>query len=380
MLRFCLLHLSRTSTLYNVKYFIIAGEASGDLHGSTLIQALRLTSPGAHIDAWGGDLMQAAGAVVHKHYRDLAFMGFVEVIKNLPTIFRNFSLCKKHLSTALPDVVILIDYPGFNLPIAKWLYKNKIKVVYYIAPQVWAWKSHRVHQLKKYCNKILVVLPFEEAFYKKYGVDVTYVGHPLLEYVRAQNLLHCPSSKSQKTIALLPGSRKQEIDKILPVLLAVASHHPEHRFVVAQAPNTQDAWLSAAVQLSNCSIIKDATYATIAAADLAVVASGTATLETALIGTPQIVVYKAHPISVWLARKWVGSRIKYISLVNLILDRSVVPELIQEDCTVPIISQKINELLHDATSQTTAYKELYALLGNGSTVQRAAAIITTLAS
>jgi lipid-A-disaccharide synthase len=240
---------------------------------------------------------------------------------------------------------------------------------------VWAWKSGRVHELNKYCDQILVILPFEKEFYAKYKIPVTYVGHPLLEHMQTQYAANTKRETQTKTIALLPGSRKQEITKILPTMLEVAKRMPQHVFVIAQAPNTQDAWLQTAHAVPNCSVVKNNTYNTIAAADAALVASGTATLETALIGTPQIVVYRANPISVWLARKWVGSRIRFISLVNLILDREAVPELIQERCSVDECFAQLTSLLNDSSKQLQDYNELKTLLGNGTTSTEAAKIV-----
>lgn len=333
-----------------MKYYIIAGEASGDLHGSNMIKALRKTDPQAEIRCWGGDLMQAAGAHVVKHYRDLAFMGFVEVIRHLGTILHNIRFCKKDIAQFKPDVVVFIDYPGFNMRIAQWAKEQGFKTAYYISPTVWAWKEKRVHHIHKYVDEMMVILPFEKAYYDKYGYRVTYVGHPLVEVMKEEK--EKPSSLStaanRKVIALLPGSRTQEIRKLLPILLDCVQEYPEYECIIAQAP-AQEASLYQEIikdySKVKVSLVQHKTYDLLKIADAAIVTSGTATLETALLGIPQVVVYKTNPITYQLAKNLV--KVKYISLVNLILDRPAVKELIQDDCTVPNLRHALNNIIRD---------------------------------
>lgn len=287
-----------------MKYYIISGEASGDLHGSRLIRAIKKNDPLAEIRAWGGDLMAAEGAKVVKHYRDLAFMGFAEVVANLGTILKNMKWCKSDLMAFGPDVLILIDYPGFNLPIAKFAKSNHIRTVYYISPQVWAWKEGRVKLIKKVIDKMLVILPFEKEFYAKWNHEVEYVGHPLAEIISDHRAKIEYGSLKEKLglslhkriIALLPGSRKQEITKKLPVMLSAIVNFPDDEFVVAQAPGITDEFMrSVSIQHPNIKIVKGNTYELLSIADAALVTSGTATLETALFGVPEVVCYLGSP-------------------------------------------------------------------------------------
>ncbi|HMZ99372.1 MAG TPA: lipid-A-disaccharide synthase, partial [Ferruginibacter sp.] len=289
-----------------MKYYIIAGEASGDLHGSNLIRALREKDPHADIRCWGGDKMEAAAATLVKHYKDLAFMGFIEVLNNLGTILRNIRFCKEDITAYQPDVLILIDYPGFNLRIAKWAKQQGFKIIYYISPQVWAWKENRVKLIKQCVDKMLVILPFEKAFYQKWNYEVEYVGHPLVEVVeeymnkeqeRRNSELQTSNLKLQTSniIALLPGSRKQEILKKLPIMLEVTKRFPEYRFVVAKAPGLDEAFYSTLLApYGNVSSVKDQTYSLLMQAKAALVTSGTATLETALFGVPEVICYKGN--------------------------------------------------------------------------------------
>ena len=374
-----------------MKYYIIAGEASGDLHGSNLIKELMKKDPSAIIRCWGGDMMEASGATLVKHYRDLAFMGFIEVVLNLPAILRNMKFCKKDLLAFNPDVVIFIDYPGFNIPIAEFAKKNNLKTVYYISPQVWAWKEGRVKILKKVIDKMLVILPFEKAFYKKWEYDVEYVGHPLVEVIEesrkskienrkltANNQL--PKNEHEKTIALLPGSRKQEISKKLPIMLEVCKFFPEYRFVVAQAPSLPDEFiLQFTKPFPNVEIVKGKTYDLLLDADAAMVTSGTATLETALFRVPEVVCYKGSPVSYAIAKRLI--KVKYISLVNLIMDKEVVKELIQDELTPENLRDQLNLLLHDPGKRKQLendYSSLWELLSlGGHASSKAARSITT---
>jgi lipid-A-disaccharide synthase len=357
-----------------MRYYIIAGEASGDLHGSNLIKQLHVLDTSANIYCWGGDEMQAAGATLVKHYSQLAFMGFVEVIKNLPTILRNINFCKQDINAFKPDVLILIDYPGFNLRIAKWAKLQGIKVVYYISPQVWAWKENRVKGIKQYVDKMLVILPFEKQFYKKWQYDVEYVGHPLIEVIdsfKKQNV----TVKKTNTVALLPGSRQQEILKKLPIMLKVASHFPRYNFVVAKAPGLpEDFYNNLLAPYKNVDWVVNKTYELLMKSEAALVTSGTATLETALFAVPEIVCYKGSSISYRIAKMLI--KIKYISLVNLIMDKEVVKELIQHELTVENIKTELDLLLNNTAKQFQLqedYKNLYNLLSQGGNASEKAA-------
>ncbi len=335
--------ICRKYYLLQMKYYIITGEASGDLHGSNLINELKKRDPSAIINCWGGDKMQAAGATVVKHYRDLAFMGFIEVIKNLPQIFKNISFCKKNIVSFKPDVLILIDYPGFNMRIAKWAHQQKIKIIYYISPQIWAWKENRVYAIKRDVDKMLVILPFEKDFYKKFGVEVDYVGHPLLEVIDNFNAQNA-GIKKEKIIAVLPGSRKQEVLIKLPIMLQVAAYFPEYKFVVAKAPGLEDAFYDTLLPANNnVATVGNQTYELLAKAQAALVTSGTATLETALFKVPEIICYKGGQISYQIAKRLI--KIKFIGLVNLIMNREVVKELIQNELTVENLCAELKELL-----------------------------------
>ena len=334
-----------------MKYYIIAGEASGDLHGSNLIKQLKKLDASAVIRCWGGDKMQQAGGDLVKHYRDLAFMGFWEVIKNIFTILRNLKFCKKDIEQFQPDTLILIDYPGFNLRIAKWAKQKGLRIIYYISPQVWAWKENRVKMMKECIDKMIVILPFEKDYFKnKWNWEVEYVGHPLVEVIESEKSI--PDSyreKSQKfsekeIIALLPGSRKQEILKKLPVMLEVSKAFPSYQFIVAKAPGLDDDFYSSLLDpYNNVSAVSGKTYELLMQAKAALVTSGTATLETALFAVPEVVCYKGSFLSYEIGRRLV--KVKFISLVNLIMDKLVVKELIQHDMNVKNLEHELHELL-----------------------------------
>jgi lipid-A-disaccharide synthase len=352
-----------------MKYYIIAGEASGDLHGSNLIKELKKQDPTTTIRCWGGDLMQQAGGELVKHYKDLAFMGFTEVLMNLRTIFRNLDFCKQDILQYRPDAIILIDYPGFNMRIAKWAHQVREqagpRIVYYISPQVWAWKEGRVRQIRATVDKMLVILPFEREFYKKWNYDVEYVGHPLVEEIDGFRA-NPPVSRapalhaSQPMIALLPGSRKQEILKKLPIMLEASRHFPDYQFVVAQAPGQEPGFYDAlTAAYPNVASVSNATYALLSQARAACVTSGTATLETALFGVPEVVCYKGSTISYQIARRLI--KVKYISLVNLIMDKLVVKELIQDELTPGNLRRELEELLHDEARQKQLHEDYLAL-------------------
>lgn len=348
-----------------MKYYLIAGEASGDLHGSNLIKELKKLDAGASIRCWGGDMMQAAGGQVVKHYKDLAFMGFIEVVANLPTILSNLKFCKKDIEEFAPDVLVLIDYPGFNLRIAKWAKQQGLKVVYYISPQVWAWKEGRVKGIRQWVDKMLVILPFEESFYQKWDYKVEYVGHPLVQVIdeairektgqplqcinlaTGEQVMATAKLDGKEIIALLPGSRKQEISIKLPIMLEATKQFPDFQFIVAQAPGQSIEFYKdlLASYINVWVAVSGQTYTLLTKARAALVTSGTATLETALFGVPQVVCYKGSSISYQIAKRLV--KIKYISLVNLIMDKSVVKELIQADLTVENICTELSAILYD---------------------------------
>lgn len=333
-----------------MKYYIIAGEASGDLHGSNLIRELKKLDDAAIIRCWGGDKMQAAGGELVKHYRDLAFMGFSEVLMNIRTIFRNLKFCKEDILQFKPDALILIDYPGFNLRIAKWARQQGLKVIFYISPQVWAWKANRVKEMKKNIDKMIVILPFEKKYFKeKWDWEVEYVGHPLVEVVERHKAQDTRDKLSDKPIvALLPGSRKQEITKKLPVMLAISKNFPEYQFIIAQAPSIEnDFYQTFSQQYPNVSSVKNKTYELLMQAKAALVTSGTATLETALFGVPEVVCYKGSFLSYEIGKRLV--KVKFIAMVNLIMDKLVVKELIQHDLTVEKLEHELHEILTNNT-------------------------------
>lgn len=341
------------------------------------MEALRRQDPRAEVRAWGGDLMRQAGAEVVKYYRELAFMGFVEVVMNLRTILGNLRACQRDIEAFKPDRLVLIDYPGFNLRIAKWARPRGYDISYYISPQIWAWHTSRVKQIRTNVDRMLVILPFEESFYAEHGIEATFVGHPLLDVVEEVAQPGPPTH-----VALLPGSRKQEISRSLPTMLAAAARLPGQQYVVAGAPGQPkelyDELLEASVERPpHVRLIHGRTYEVLAAAHTAVVTSGTATLETALFGVPQVVCYRGSALNYWLARRLVASRIRYISLVNLVMDAPVVPELIQDDFNVARLTEELRGLINGPPrqQQLTDLTHLRRTLGAGGAAQRAAAAI-----
>jgi lipid-A-disaccharide synthase len=356
-----------------MKYYIIAGEPSGDLHGSNLIKELRKIDPEPIIRCWGGELMEQAGGTLVKHYKELAYMGFIEVIRNLPAIMGNFRFCKQDIQSFHPDALILIDYPGFNLRMAQWAKKQGFKVIYYISPQVWAWKENRVKIIKESVDKMLVILPFEKEFYKKRGVEVEYVGHPLIEVIddfknANQKKLDADSqfrSASPPVIALLPGSRKQEILIKLPVMLEVSNRLPEYQFMVAEAPGQDHSFYQELLlNYPKVKSVRNSTYELLSTASAACVTSGTATLETALFQVPEVVCYKGSSISYQIAKRLI--KVKYISLVNLIMDKPVVKELIQGELIPDNLFLALTDLLNNQDRRRLLevdYDNLRNLLG-----------------
>jgi lipid-A-disaccharide synthase len=364
-----------------MKYYLVAGEASGDLHGANLMKALKERDPQAEFRFFGGDLMQTEGGTLVKHYADMAFMGFIEVVLNLRTILKNMDACKKDIAAWQPDVLILIDFPGFNLKIASTAKQIGLPVHYYISPKVWAWNQKRVLKIKKVVDHLYCILPFEVDFYKKWGMQVDYVGNPLLDAVAAFKLdadflkRHNLSS-TKKIIALLPGSRNQEINYLLPEMIQLADQFTDYQFVIAGAPSFNTDFYTQFIGTKNIPVIFNATYDLLNNAHAAIVASGTATLETALFNVPQVVVYKGNAISIGIARMVVS--IKYISLVNLIMDKPVVKELIQQDCTPLKIGAQLDSILNNKSYRDEMlheYHDLHEKMGDAGASGRTADLI-----
>ncbi len=351
-----------------MKYYIIAGEASGDLHASNLMKELKIQDSSAQFRFWGGDLMQQQGGELVKHYRELAFMGFSEVIANLTTILKNIKFCKKDIAEYKPDAVILVDYPGFNLRIAEFAHNAGIKVFYYISPQVWAWEKSRVYKIRKFVDRMFVILPFEKDFYAKYDYDVDFVGHPLLDMIeqlpeeKPVDFANANHQKKEPIIALLPGSRKQEIKKMLPVMLSVTEHFPAYQFVIAGAPSIEKELYSEIVGSKDIRIVYNRTHELMRNSFAALVTSGTATLETALFEVPEVVCYKGSFISYSIAKMVIDKDIiKYISLVNLIMDKEIVKELIQSELTTKNLTYELAKITGNKTNRKRM-KEDYILL------------------
>ncbi|MBS7564138.1 lipid-A-disaccharide synthase [Mucilaginibacter sp. Bleaf8] len=351
-----------------MKYYLVAGEASGDLHGANLMKALKVKDPQAEFRFFGGDLMQAEGGTLVKHYSTMAYMGFVEVAANLRTILANMKFCKQDISAWQPDVLVLIDFPGFNLKIAESAKAQGLLVCFYISPKVWAWNQKRVHKIKRVVDHLFCILPFEVDFYKKWDMKVDYVGNPLLDAVSAfkpdESFLQKNKLNDKKIIALLPGSRKQEISRLLPEMEKLATRFEQYQFVIAGAPSFDAAYYQQYLTNKNIPVIFNATYDILHQAQAAVVASGTAVLETALFNVPQVAVYKANWLMVAAGRLLL--KIKYITLVNLIMNEPVVKELIQEECNTEQISAELEKLLHDATyreHKLNQYHQLHKLMG-----------------
>ena len=337
------------------RVYIIAGEASGDLHGGNLVKELKALDPSMKVRAWGGDRMQAAGAEVVKHYRDLAFMGFAEVIRNLRTILRNLQDCKEDIERFRPDAIVLIDYPGFNLRIAEHAHKLGIPVHYYISPQVWAWKPGRVRSIARTVDHMHVILPFEKDWYAEKGMEVDFVGHPLLDELP----IDPGKERIPDRIALLPGSRRQEIASMLPLMLKMVPRFPDHRFVVAAAPSVPDEVYAQLIGNSPVEVVKGRTYEVLATAHAALVTSGTATLEAALLGVPLVICYRGSALNVWLARRLVN--IKFIGLANLIMGREVVTELIQSDLNEERLEKELRALIGNGDRRNAILKDLEQL-------------------
>lgn len=335
-----------------MKYYIIAGEASGDLHASNLMKALLKKDPEADFRFWGGDLMKSVGGTLVKHYRDLAFMGFIEVVANLKTILTNIKFCKKDLLIYKPDILILVDYPGFNLRIAEFAKQHHLKVHYYISPQIWAWKENRIKKIKRDVDEMYVILPFEKVFYeKKHNYSVHFVGHPLLDAIADRNQINESSFRKEyqlnnkPIIAILPGSRKQEIKKMLSVMLKMVDKFKDYQFVIAGAPSQDYDFYVPFIKNYPVKFISNKTHDLLSISYAALVTSGTATLETALFKVPEVVCYRSSTISYQIGKRLVD--LKYISLVNLILDKEVVTELIQHDFNEKKLEEELRKILEE---------------------------------
>jgi len=393
-----------------MRLFVVAGEASGDLHGANLLRAITALEPECTFEGFGGERMAAVGMNVLRGLDHLAFMGFTEVLKNLPTVMRNFSIAKQAMTERRPDALLLIDYPGFNLRLAQWAKKQGIPVLYYIAPQVWAWKESRIKGMKQNIDRLMVILPFEQEYFAKHGMEVDFVGHPLLDTLEngkwkiengaeeTSHIQHLPVSSSSEayreplvpvkrsaiprmrdpsssvpSIALLPGSREQEVKTMLPAMLAVRKEFSEYRFVIGKAPALNEDFYRKLISDKDTEIFTEGTQALLKMADAALVTSGTATLETALMGVPQLVCYRGNSLSVLLARRLI--KVPYIALVNLILHREAVKELIQDDLNPENLAHQLRTLLDSEQTSARIQSELFAVLGGVGASERAARIV-----
>jgi len=372
-----------------MKYYIIAGEASGDLHAFHLVQEIIKHDKEAEIRGWGGDLMEQAGMKLDQHYKDSAFMGFYEVVANLRKVLNNIKRCKQQILRFKPDALILVDYPGFNLRIADFASRQNFKVYYYIAPKAWAWKQSRASKLGKTVDKLFAILPFEEAFFSGYGVDTMYVGNPLMDYLDLKitqegreaflsrnGLMHKP------VVALFPGSRKQEINTILPEMLKISRLYKDYQFVIGGAPSQDTSIYRQHMKEENLKVLFNQGQELMKYSDAALITSGTATLEAALLNLPQVICYKGNTISIEIARRVVN--VDYIGLANLILDEPVIPELIQKDMTIGRMSEELDRMLHDRERREKLFKD-YARLrevigGPGASVKVAKEIINGISS
>lgn len=369
-----------------MKYYIIAGEASGDLHGSNLIKALKAEDMNAEVRCWGGDLMQKAGGTLVKHYKEMAFMGFLEVIANLNAIFKNIRFCKNDILKFNPDVIIFIDYSGFNLRIAKWAKEKNFRTNYYISPQIWASREGRIEKIKRDIDAMYVILPFEKEFYATHNFPVHFVGHPLIDAIADRSEVKEVSFRSEyqlnsekPIIALLPGSRKQEVRKMLSLMLSVASDFPDYEFVIAGAPSLDNDFYRQFLKNSNVGFVANKTYDLLSISHAALVTSGTATLETALFKIPQVVCYKANWLSYQIAKRIIT--LDYISLVNLIMKKEVVKELIQDGLSTKNLQSELKKIVvgPQREEQLSTYKELEKQLGgSGASAKTAELIVKNL--
>jgi len=368
-----------------MKYYVLAGEASGDLHASNLIKEISLIDPQAQFRGFGGELMEQAGMTVLKHYRDMAFMGIVPVIMNIRTIRKNFRFCENDMLAFMPDVLILVDYPGFNLRMAKFAKAHGIKTFYYISPKVWAWKEKRVHQVIAFVDEMFTILPFETEFYRKYNYKVNYVGNPLLDAILEkksepdfQRFMTENSLPEKPIIAVLPGSRKGEISVLLPTMLEAAAQFPEYQCIIAGAPNMGIEYYQPFMKDSQVPVIWGKTYEILVHSRAAIVSSGTATLETAILNVPQVVVYRITPAWLFNFLKYFFLKTKFVSLVNIILGREAVKELIQWDFTLKKVVQELKNILHHPENEKRMladYREMMVRLGDPGASKRAAELM-----
>jgi len=365
-----------------MKYYLIAGEASGDLHGANLMKALKIQDSDAAFRFWGGDLMNSVSDDLVKHYRQLAFMGFAEVLFNLKTIFKNIAFCKKDIEAYQPDVIIFIDYPGFNFRIAKWAKLKGFKTHYYVSPQIWAWKEGRIKDIKRDIDAMYVILPFEKEYYEnKHNFPVHFVGHPLIDAIINRPLISPENFKKENgfderpIIALLPGSRKQEISKMLEIMLSVVENFKEFQFIIAGAPSQSAEFYAPFIQKQNVHLLLNKTYDLLSVANAALVTSGTATLETALFKVPQVVCYKGSRISYEIAKRVI--KLKYISLVNLILDKEVITELIQTELNTKNLEHELKIILdpYNRAKLFLEYYDLENMLGGKGASEKTAKLI-----
>lgn len=367
-----------------MRYYLIAGEASGDLHGSNLMKELKKADKKAQFRFFGGDLMKAVGGELVKHYREMAFMGFVNVLKNINTIKKNIDRCKSDLLNFNPDVLILIDYPGFNLRIAEFAKKNNIKVYYYISPKLWAWKEYRVKKIRKYVDEMFTIFPFETGFYKKHTIDVHYVGNPLMDSMQEfkktaltrTQFIEKNGLSVKPIVALLAGSRVQEVKRLLPLMLQVAAHFPDFQFVLAGVKSVPKNVYSGILKTTNIPVVYNQTYNLLNNAHAALVASGTAALETALLKVPQTVIYKVE--GGWftdvIMRNFVFKMVG-VSLPNIIMNRLIVQEFIQVKLTLKNVVNEMKKLLFDSEYRNKIaddYKQLEKLMGEAGCSKKAA--------
>lgn len=365
-----------------MKYYLVAGERSGDLHGGNLLRALKKHDPEMTCRGFGGDDMQRGGMQLFVHYRELEMMGFLSLAVHLPRVFRFMARCKKDLLAWQPDVVILIDYGGFNMQIARFAHRKGLRVFYYIPPKIWAWYQGRARNLKSWVERLFVILPFEKTFYQRYGLESDYVGNPVLDAIKAYQAAVTPAPQAREIarplVALLPGSRRGELKRIVPLMADVARHAPDWKFIVAAVNSLDEECYRPLRDLPNVSFVWDRTYDLLRTAQAAIVTSGTATLETALLHVPQVVVYKTGALEYQIARSLV--QVPFISLVNLIANEQVVKELIQADCTVEQIIAETQRLLNDQTRRaeiTSAYQRISAQLDVGSASENTARLMVS---
>lgn len=367
-----------------MKYYVIAGEASGDLHASNLIKEIRLIDPNAQFRGFGGDLMENAGMSLQKHYRDMAFMGLLPVLMNIRTIKKNFSFCEKDLLEFHSDVLLLVDYPGFNLRMAKYAKEHGIRTFYYISPKIWAWKKKRVFKVKAYVDELFTILPFENDFYQKYDYPVNYVGNPLLDAILSKKnepdfskFFKENNLPEKPVLVLLPGSRRGEISVLLPTMLKAAAHFPEFQYIIAGAPNMGPEFYQPFMKDSQVPIIWEKTYEILIHSRIAIVSSGTATLETAILNVPQVVVYQMTPNWLFKYLKYFLTT-KWVSLVNIILNREAVTELIQSDFTVKKVVLELEKILDNQENEKRMladYADMMHLLGEPGASKRAASLM-----